>query len=401
MSADLIKKSVCAFVSSSFGFGPVSKAATIAGEIKRRSPQLETHFFGSGIALQFAEQAKVFDKLIEADVDEKSSLEKLLPELRRYKIVFSVLNLPLLPLWRNGFGKLYFVDSLAWMWKQPPEGVENAEIYFVQDYLVSPERVEKWKPLCNLMLIPPIGIRAKFLHPVSKSGDKIKEATGHENAEKRANCLLVNFSGCSNPFVDAAVYETYVQTLLPIIVEEAENEFEDIQVCVNRDLAEILKRRHVHQHLTIGQLPHREFLTKLADSRFLLTVPGITTTLEAIASNTPFGFLLPQNDSQAMMSEIYRRQADENLTMAFSRFDEKLSFPLSLDSFTNLTQPIDLAVEGLCRVLEIHQNEIRRFTRRMLKNSSTDTGAILANKIRQGSSKTGQTIIVDKMKTCL
>ena len=397
MSADIIKKSVCAFVSSSFGFGPVSKAATIAGEIKRRSPQSETHFFGSGIALQFAEQARVFDKLIEADVDDSGNIKEILPELRRYEIVFSVLNLSLLPLWHKGFGKLYFVDSLAWMWREPPEGVENADIYFVQDYLVSPERIEKWKRFCNLILIPPIGVKVASLYSESRSEDKIEVPTDQENAGKRRNCLLVNFSGCSNPFVDAAIYEKYASTLLPIILEEAENEFEEIQVCVNRDLAEILKRRYFHQHLTIGQLPHREFLTKLAGARFLLTAPGITTTLEAVASNTPFGFLLPQNDSQAMISEIYRSQFDENLTMAFSRFDDKLSFPLSLNSFTNLTQPVDLAVERLCRVLEIHQNEIRRFIAVMLEKSSNGLYKSLANNIRQSRNKTGQEIIFDRV----
>lgn len=399
MSAEIIEKSGCAFVSSSFGFGPVSKAATIAGEIKRRSPQSETHFFGSGIALQFAEQAKVFDQLIEADVDEKQILEKLLPELRRYEVVFSVLNLPLLPLWRKNFGKLYFVDSLAWMWEKPPAGIENADIYFVQDYLVSPERIEEWRQMGNLMLIPPINVQAQKLDSESESEDKdeAKRSSSETISKKRRNRLLVNFSGCSNPFVDAAVYEKYVLTLLPIILEEAENEFEEIQVCVNRDLAATLNERYVHEHLKIGQLPHEQFLKTLADARFLLTAPGITTTLEAVASHTPFGFLLPQNDSQAIMSEMYRRQFDENLTMAFSRFDEKLSFPLSLNSFANLTQPIDLAVERLCRVLEIHQDEIRRFTRYMLKNSFTDTGAIMATKIQQISGKTGQTMIADKM----
>ena len=399
MPTDVIKKSVCAFVSSSFGFGPVSKAATIAGEIKRCSPQSETHFFGRCIALQFAEQSKVFDKLIEADVEEKKSLEKLLPELRRYEIVFSVLNLPLLPLWRKSFGRLYFVDSLAWMWREPPEGVENATIYFAQDYLVPPARIENWKQFCNLMLVPPIGVKAQKLHSESEPEDKdeAKAPSSKAISGKRRNRVLVNFSGCSNPFVDAAVYENYALTLLPIIIEEAENEFEETQVCVNRDFAEILNKQYVHKNLKIGQLPHEEFLKKLADSRFLLIAPGITATLEAIASNIPFGFLLPQNDSQAMMSEIYRRQADENLTMAFSRFDEKLSFPLSLDNFENLGQPLELAVERMCRVLEIHQNEIRRFTARMLKNSLTDAGESLVSNIHQSWSKTGQSLIVEKV----
>jgi len=287
----------CAFVSSNFGFGPVSKAAAIAEEIKRRFPQIKTHLFGDRFALRFAELSKSFDFLIEAKVEDAEQVKKIIPQLRNYNIVFSVLNLPLLPLWRKSFGRLYFVDSLAWMWRKPPTGVENTEIYFVQDYLVTSERIEKWSETHRVISIPPIGIPPKDNFSIIPPN-------------KRSNRLLVNFSGCSNRYVNSKVYRKYVAKLAEPIIEESIGKFEDIYICLNQTLAEKLKKRFFGNSVKIGLLPKSLFLQKLADARFLLTAPGITTTLEAIALGTPLGFLLPQNDSQAVMSEIYRRQID-------------------------------------------------------------------------------------------
>ena len=376
------QKSTCAFVASSFGFGPVSKAVTIAKEIKSRFPKIEISFFGNGIARQFAEQSKVFDFLIEADVDESDKLIKFVPQLQKFEFVFSVINLPLLQLWQKSFGKLFFVDSLAWMWKQPPAGIENAEIYFMQDYLVSPERIQKWKKTCQINLVPPIGIL-----PSDESSKTL--------IKSRTNRLLVNFSGCSNHFVHPQIYDTYTKTLLKLILEEAADNFELIEVCVNQQMAKKLKKIFTGEFLSISQLPHKTFLDKLADSRFLLTAPGITTTLESIAVNTPLGFLLPQNDSQAIMSELYRRQINESLTMAFSRFGKNLAFPLSLDNFRNLKQPVELAIERMSVILENHKDELKYFLAEMLGNITNNTSLNLKNNIQRTWNKTGQAMIAE------
>jgi hypothetical protein len=384
MSVADLQKSSCAFVASNFGFGPVSKAATLAEEIKRRFPKTEIHFFGNGIAARFAKQSKSFDCLIEAEVDDAEEIKHIIPVLKNYKTVFSVLNLPLLPRWRKSFGKLFFVDSLAWMWKAPPAGIENVAVYFVQDYLVPPERIENWKSLFQVTTIPPI---VKMPKDISATGE----------TANRKNRLLVNFSGCSNQFVSSRVYEHYAATLLSLILEEGFDRFEKIEVCVNQELAEKLQKSFRQPFLKIGQLPHEEFLRKLAATRFLLTAPGITTTLEAVALNTPLGFLLPQNDSQAVMSELYRRQFDESATMAFSRFDEKLAFPQSLGNFSDLHQPVELAVARMSLILNDYQAEIKRFLAEMLGESVNNTTENLKKNIRHIWKKTGQEAVVEKV----
>ena len=83
------------------------------------------------------------------------------------------------------------------------------------------------------------------------------------------------------------------------------------------------------------------------------------------------------------MSELYREQIDESLTMAFSRFDEKLAFLSSLDDFENLKQPIESAVEKMIFILKNHQNGIRRFLAEMLNESSHKMLENLKIKIRR------------------
>src|ERR1043166_2074663 len=106
----------CAFVATSFGFGPVSKAASIALELKHQAPQMERHFFGAGISFDYARKSGAFDVLTNIDADNPEQLVGLLPTLMSYTAVFSVLNLDILPLWNDSYPPLHFVDSLAWMW---------------------------------------------------------------------------------------------------------------------------------------------------------------------------------------------------------------------------------------------------------------------------------------------
>lgn len=80
--------------------------------------------------------------------------------------------------------------------------------------------------------------------------------------------------------------------------------------------------------------------------------------------------------------------------MAFSRFDEKLIFPLSLDNFGSLEQPVDLAIERMCLILETQKNKLREFIREMLQNPSNKAFADLSDNSHQRWHKTGQEFIV-------
>lgn len=369
-------KNACAFVATSFGFGPVSKAVSIAWEMKAQAPDLETHYFGAGIGYDYAQKSEAFDSLINVDVDRRETLVALLPKLSSYGAVFSVLNLDILPLWRRDMPALYFVDSLAWMWPSLPVGIENAAAYFVQDYLLPPERIRDWAAACPLVLVAPI---------------ESVSSTSLEVPPEKRNRLLVNFSGCANPFAPPELYEKYALVLASSIQEEAGQRYERIIFCCNEKLASYLRRYlGAASSVQFGHFAHEEFLRLLVSSALVLSAPGITSTVEALASQTPLGFLLPQNDSQALMSERYRLLLGKESCMAFSRFGPEFWFPPLLPAGESVT----LALTLLQKILSTRQPEISSMIRGLLSLPPSYSIDHLRGNIRNRWSCSGQQIIV-------
>jgi hypothetical protein len=363
-------------VATSFGFGPVSKAVSIALEMKIQAPDFETHYFGAGIGYDYAEKSNAFDSLINVDVDQHETLVALLPQLASYGAVFSVLNLEILPLWRSDMPALYFVDSLAWMWPSLPAGIENVATYFVQDYLLSPDRIHDWSLACPLVLVAPIE---------SVSNTRLEAPPGKRDR------LLVNFSGCANPFAPPGLYEKYALVLASSIFSEAGHDFEEIVFCCNEKLAEYLRRNlGATPFVQVGHYAHEEFLSLLVSSSLVLSAPGITSTLEALAAQTPLGFLLPQNDSQALMSERYRLLLGEESCMAFSRFGPEFDFT----PFLPHEESVATALRLLQRILDTREPEIRSMIRGLMSLPASYDIANLRDNITSRWSASGQQIIV-------
>src|SRR5207302_2022726 len=274
-----------AVLSTSFGFGPVSKAVTVGKTFRKQHPDVEMCFFGAGIALEFATRSGTFDQIIDVDVDRVEVLSEHLPELRRFTAVVSILNLDILPLWRKHVDPpLFLVDSLAWMWKEPPEGLANVETYFIQDYLLEGRK--------------PSGVHEMPIAPI--------DACWHLPRHTAKAHLLVNLSGCHNPIVGGQMYRRYAEVLVRGIAEVSHDRFPEVVVCCNADLAAWIRSwLSDPSFIRVEHLPHDEFLALMAQSASFLTSPGITTTVEAISLGVSPRFLLPQNYSQALIAQRY------------------------------------------------------------------------------------------------
>lgn len=369
-----------AFVATSFGFGPASKAVTIAREFKWRFPDLELHYFGSGIDRDFVVQNDVFDEIHSARTDTEGGLAESLPRLRCHDFVVSVLNFDLLRMWRGTETPLYYVDSLAWMLKSPPNGIENVAAYFVQDFLIERDQIESWGRNGPLVLVPPIT-------------EHLPERTSAGEAGGRENRLLVNFAGCGNPYVGSDVYKKYAITLSRAIVSEA-HDFDEVQICCNVELADFLRPSIPERSVKIGQLLHYDFLEQLSTSRMLLTSPGVTTTLEALRAGIPFRFLLPQNDSQAMMSEIYCKRGADGVCMAFSSFGNEFSDAPSTIDLSAPAVAVSQAAKHLEKILDTRLDTITSKIRFFLSDRNVgDFRNLLSEKAKEDSS--GQKEIVE------
>jgi len=370
------QSSTWAFIATSFGFGPISKAVCVAKEFKSRDPDCTVHFFGAGIDYDFAKKAQVFDKIFRFEVDKIEILRKLIPTLCQYSAVLSILNLDLLNLWKTEYCPLFFIDSLAWMWPNLPEGIQYVSTYFVQDYLVSRERLQQWGEKVNLKLVAPI--EAASVLNFSDSDLREKQPRSQ---------LLVNFSGCYNPYTDSTFFRDYVQILTSIILDAVQGRYEAIFFCCNEEMSDYLREKYgTRPGIRIGHFEHSDFLHLLASSERVLSTPGITTTLEAMALDIPIGFLLPQNYSQVLMSEGYSSILGDQTCMALSRFGSKFHIDPALPE----SEGVRLAVSNLALILSEHQTQIRSFIDDLLKVTKEDVLTRLKENIHHQWDEPGQ-----------
>lgn len=370
-----------AFVSTSFGFGPASKAVALARELKRRDPAVRADFMGVGVDHDFARKSEVFDRVVKVDVDDPDVLKMLVPHLMQYDATFSVINHALVPLWAPAARPLYLVDSLAWLWREPPAGLENVRTYYMQDYLVPRARIEAWADRCDVRLVGPIESASAY-------------QAQRRCPRARANRLLVSFSGCANPVIPRDFYVDYVDCLARLVVEEGRGRFEEIVFCCNADLA-----RHIgacfpgDPSIRCGHYAHEEFISLLASSEFILSSPGITTTLEALALGTPQRFLLPQNYSQALISERYLEVLGQRACMALSRFGADLAVAPDVAEDVG----VEMVARALCAILRDRRREVREMLRDMLSSPGQSYEEALRRQSSARWTVSGQEAIINEV----
>ncbi|HEX8454710.1 MAG TPA: hypothetical protein VF647_21700 [Longimicrobium sp.] len=373
----------CAFLSSAFGFGPISKAVAIAAEIKRRRPGITLHCFGAGLDYDFARTSPAFDRVYRVDVDRPEVLASLAEHLEAYQAVFSVLNLDILPFWAGRRTPLYMVDSLAWMWPGPPPGIEHATRYFVQDYLVPPSRLREWSSRLPIEVVAPIEATADYVT---------------RRADAPDDQVLVSLGGCANPFVDPALYDEYADLIVGQVLESVGEG--EVTVCCNQRLAARLRGRlGTRTGVRIGHLPHREFVERLSTARVVLTSPGITTTLEAMALGKIPHFVLPQNYSQALISEQYAHELGPGRCMAFSGFGDEFAVPPGLPE----TDGLERVTSILRAILRDHRGEVGERIHRMINTPGEDGNVLESLRARMTDSYkcTGQSAIVSRFLTAM
>jgi len=281
-----------AFCATSFGFGPVSKAVAIARAIRETAPRSRLVFFGSDVAEIYARSSDVFDEVRSLDTD--AAPDGLAREVAQYDGLINSLSFDVLECWTDASPPQFFVDSLAWMWPTVSSSLAHAHSYLVQDYLLDATDSHTQLP-DNALVVPPI----------------VSPAIGRPRAEWEAEpgYVLVHLGGCRNPILLPRAYERYVTEVLRGLVESLNDGGHDVRrvlVCGNEQLMTTHLGDHSDMLVECRFLPHAEFLLELRRCERLITSPGLTTTLEALALNVPCQLLLPQNYSQFRIDRHYR-----------------------------------------------------------------------------------------------
>jgi hypothetical protein len=194
------------------------------------------------------------------------------------------------------------VDSLAWLLRSLPPGIDRAASYFVQDYMVPLERVKEWSDRVNLDLVGPI----------------ISEFDQLDRIVSRRYVLL-NFNGSASFLQPKEWFEHVIRTTTWLAFKSRELADRKIVIATNAQIAERLAGTF-GENVLVANFPIRQMRTLMRDADVVLTTPGITSMLEAFHDGLELGLLLPLNYSQALLSQNYNRRLGGCIGLAPTSF---------------------------------------------------------------------------------
>jgi hypothetical protein len=292
-----------------FGYGPASKAFSIAKELLHRGCRVT--FCGHGVALDFFKREGVCD-VVELDLytaDGRRELERMSSQfdygLTVMEPLFVTHAAPELP--------VGYVDSLPWMWdeshfKQFPR-LKTVKHYFAQTTFDAVSKLSRF------------GIQS-----LQGVGAIVDLPPGQ--AAKRS-LAVVHFGGVENIYVPFDQI-TYPFSMMRALAQESSlwSNFEQVVVVAGARTVEALEaQHHGDSRFTFMSIPHDQFLHLVSTAEALVTTPGLTTLLEAFSLRVPTVFLPPQNYSQYLILQGLSRKGFPNPVLNWDLFYPDFSLP--------------------------------------------------------------------------
>lgn len=261
-----------------FCFGPISKLLTVS---ERLFEKYRIVFLVSRTSKMLSEHACV-DEIVECDTENIADLLAHEALFKSADLFVNIMN-PLSARFAAERGlPMVQIDSLFWMWEQIAEEILGSEIYFIQDFEGVSEQMKKFSGrIRNPFLVGPI----------------VKEVP---TGVSKKNKLLINLGGMESASIKVGVNTEYPYTIMRLIndVLAKGHNFDEIVCAGNRDILEEMKKRIPNGAIHYQFFEHDEFLRQIAESRLIISSPGLTTAFEVFNSGIPVFFIPPQNYSQ-------------------------------------------------------------------------------------------------------
>jgi hydroxymethylcytosylglucuronate/cytosylglucuronate synthase len=277
----------------------VAKLLTLAAKLQHH----ELLFAGTGVALELAATSSLFVGSMSVDPSTEQGCRQLLGLLRSADACLSVIEPDVVALAAKQQVPCCYVDSLFWMWDKLPDHLRSVDLYVAQRF-PGVEAQAARIPVKNLIMVGPIIDRS------------------HLGEHRQDDVLLVNLAGLESPFVTFGSTLHYPEAVMPSLAEALGlATYRNVVVTGNRTVMGDLAWRYPAPGVTYMHLSHDAFLAQMARARMVLTSPGLTTTYEALVHGTPVRFLPPQNYSQALLLDRYRRQGLSDVDFTWSDAD--------------------------------------------------------------------------------
>jgi len=279
---------ICA---QSFGFGPVSKATSIAKVLLIKNPEIELVFIGNSVAKEFFTREGLWNENRDFTIDSNDIHTVSFDSFGKLDAAIVVID-PELASYFHKYVPVYFVDSLGFMWDkgffETYPCLKNLEAYFVQDVFGAHDLL-KDKGVVNLV---PVG--AIIDTTQSKQSNLKPEFTFH-------------LGGLINIFAKEPI-EKYINGVSKIINKIGTEKHSLILTSKNAiERFEVLKNGAI----PVKDISHNQTLNIFAQSEIVFTSPGLTTLLELTYIQVPVIPLPPQNLSQALIINNIAKQWKE------------------------------------------------------------------------------------------
>ncbi len=269
-----------------FAFGPIGKLLYIAEELRKENYKLI--FAGYGTSLQLAKRFS-FDEVIEIDIEDRKNKKPLEKIISDCDILISSMDLTSYELAKKMGKVAIWLDCLFWFWDKIPESTFDANLYLSERFINESVNSSKYlSKIRNFVSVGPIMGESKNI--IRKNKVLISfgggQATHHYQAGRDTNY----------PFFMARILENFIDW----------STFDSVTIATSETIVEKLKTRYPNSIFKFRTFAYDDFLKEIAESKLLLTTPGLITAEAAFFSKTPVIFIPASNDSQYLQLEELR-----------------------------------------------------------------------------------------------
>jgi hypothetical protein len=363
-----------------FCFGPASTLLSIA------------RHFENGFELMMIDEGPTGDLLKLSGLDIKSIQistihpSKELDELiRSVDIVVSNTDLEFAKYCiDHQVAKLVIIDTLFWMWDDIDKRLFGADLYVIQDFMGTENQLNRLGSPRNYLSVGPL----------------INWVVNQENQQKKDQ-VLISLGGCDCVLFDS--HNDPFPSLISRLIRKSfgESQFKDYELVLTvgaKTKSSLQSRTEGFEIKTLSNTDNQLLMGKV---HAILLSPGLTATFEAIHSGTPIFFLPPQNYSQVIQLDEYKKLGIAPYSFTWSDAYPEFSLPNNL--------PETIAVERVRQVVDrflsdeaaqqVFQNKLDRFIQSGIKDYEPKLAKEFLNKIGTDGVKKATDAILDLIKT--
>lgn len=331
-----------------FGLGPVGKLSSIVSEITRNVDNVNWFACGDELDINIFEK----DVFKEKCWSKNEEILKKFVDKNKIELAIVVLDPDMAILLEKLGVKVFYVDSLPFLWTDSDLIPFDVTMYFAQKCINMNDRAKK------------IMDKVKNLKWV----DPIIPCVGSDFSIDNEYKVVINLGGMHSPYGRG---EEYVKLVLINLLNELFQKYDKKDIIVtcgsdaNKAVKEILNDNEMSQ-VKVETLKQEEFDKTVMKSQLLFTSPGMTTIYETCRYNKDTIILPPQNLSQFYNIEFSKRLIKRLKTINWNKYELDFEY---LSQYLNLGEEkvVEIIYENIKEALD--NEEYQEILRKVMKET--------------------------------